>query len=103
MSICHHNVGVKSPRSASDLCVNPFRSKLEGRTGGTAEGVAIGPGRSGSGSHSNDSGVALLLERAHQAFTADHTPSPTPTNHRASDQVVPSVGKRKDGSLQVSV
>ncbi|XP_071513827.1 uncharacterized protein [Panulirus ornatus] len=62
------------------------RSKLEGRTGGTAEGVAIGPGRTGSGSHSNDSGVALLLERAHQAFTADHTPSPTPTNHRASDQ-----------------
>ncbi|KAG7159951.1 hypothetical protein Hamer_G017392, partial [Homarus americanus] len=62
------------------------RSKLEGRSNSTTEGVATAPGRSGSGSHSNDSGVALLLERAHQAFTTDHTPSPTPTNQRASDQ-----------------
>ncbi|XP_045598639.1 uncharacterized protein [Procambarus clarkii] len=62
------------------------RSKLEGRSSGAGEGIVVQPGRSGSGSHSNDSGVALLLERAHQAFTTDHTPSPTPTNQRASDQ-----------------
>ncbi|XP_045111881.1 FYVE, RhoGEF and PH domain-containing protein 4-like isoform X1 [Portunus trituberculatus] len=46
-----------------------------------------GGSRGGSGNHSNDSGVALLLERAHLAFGgADHTPSPTPTTHRTSDQ-----------------
>ncbi|XP_069949902.1 uncharacterized protein [Cherax quadricarinatus] len=64
------------------------RSRLEIRGSGAPEGGGGVPsGRTGSGSHSNDSGVALLLERAHQAFTTtDHTPSPTPTNQRASDQ-----------------
>ncbi|KAK7070700.1 hypothetical protein SK128_028579 [Halocaridina rubra] len=63
------------------------RSRLEGRAGGPVEVIVPeAPGRSGSGTHSNDSGVALLLERAHQAFATDHTPSPTPTNQRASDQ-----------------
>ncbi|XP_037800878.1 uncharacterized protein LOC119595786 [Penaeus monodon] len=64
------------------------RSRLESRGAIAGEGGVGGGGaaRSGSGTHSNDSGVALLLERAHQAFTADHTPSPTPTNQRASDQ-----------------
>ncbi|XP_042875090.1 uncharacterized protein LOC122255220 [Penaeus japonicus] len=61
------------------------RSRLESRGVIAGEGGG-GAARSGSGTHSNDSGVALLLERAHQAFTADHTPSPTPTNQRASDQ-----------------
>lgn len=65
------------------------RSRLESRGAIPGDGGGGGGGgaaRSGSGTHSNDSGVALLLERAHQAFTADHTPSPTPTNQRASDQ-----------------
>ncbi|XP_068248023.1 uncharacterized protein [Palaemon carinicauda] len=63
------------------------RSRLDGRAGGPVEAIVPDPpGRSGSGTHSNDSGVALLLERAHQAFATDHTPSPTPTTQRASDQ-----------------
>lgn len=67
--------------------LNFYRSKLESRNSGAPEGAPVAPVRTGSGSHSNDSGVALLLERAHHAFNTDHTASPTPTNHRASDQV----------------
>ena len=40
--------------------------------------------RNGSGSHSNDSGVALLLERAHQAFSSDHSQH---QHLKTSDQV----------------
>lgn len=56
---------------------DPIRSRSSG-----------GEGRS-SGSHSNDSGVALLLERAHQAFSADRmsTSPAASTLHRTSDQV----------------
>ncbi|XP_018022194.1 uncharacterized protein LOC108678323 isoform X2 [Hyalella azteca] len=56
------------------------------RSRGT-HGDTCGGGRS-SGGHSNDSGVALLLEKAHQAFMSDALPASPSASlmHRTSDQ-----------------